>query len=766
MPRAAIEITGLVQGVGFRPYVYALATALDLKGFVQNRGGHVLVDVEGDGAALRTFLDRLPASPPPHARIAAVRTRSLPPAHHRQFSIARGEAQAEAGLHVPPDLAVCECCAAELFDPADRRFRHPFISCTACGPRFTIIDRLPYERARTTMARFVMCRACRAEYEDPRNRRFHAQTIACHECGPVLTARHRDRVLAAGNGALALAADTIAAGGIVAIKGLGGYHLACDARHAGAVAALRRRKGRDDKPMAVMAPASLALPIAAQAGAEAVARLTSPEHPIVLVPAEAADSLGLASGVTAGSPSAGILLPYTPLHHLLAADLARPLVMTSGNYSDEPMAIDDEQASRQLAGVADLFVTHDRRIEVRCDDSVVRVHAAGSSIIRRSRGYAPEPVALAEPATAHVLAVGGDLKNTICLLAGAGAYLSAHIGSLDTAAAYAALQHAVVRMGQTFGVSPEIVAHDLHPGYLSTRLARELAASRHVAVQHHHAHVLSCVAEHRCTEPVIGVVFDGTGYGADGAIWGGEFLIVDGIRAHRVAHLAYVPMPGGDAAIREPWRMAVAHLAAAFGPGLGPAGELLAARIDSERFAVVRQMIERAVCTAPTSSVGRLFDAVASIAGLCDAVSYEGQAAMRLEAVAGEAADCRYAFAIDTAGAAWRIDAAPVIQAIAGDIAAARPAAAIAGAFHDAVAEMIASVAAAWARQSGIRRVALSGGVFQNARIAVAAAQRLGGEGLTVLQHRRVPCNDGGLSLGQALLAARLSRQGDLPRCA
>lgn len=752
MQRAAIEVTGLVQGVGFRPFVYSLATELGLRGFVQNRGGDIFVDVEGDAGALVAFVDRLTLSPPPTATVDRVQLAHLVPANRLQFVIAGSAAAPVAGPRVPPDVATCDHCVAELFDPANRRHRHPFIACTNCGPRFSIIRTLPYDRANTSMDAFAMCGQCRTDYSDPLNRRFHAQAIACPECGPTLLALDKSGRATTGD-ALQLAVRTLLAGGIVAIKGLGGFHLACDATNEAAVSELRRRKGRESRPLAVMVPDASGRRL----GAAALAELTSPERPIVLI-AQSSNTQALAGNVAAGSPTVGMFLPYTPLHHLLLHDAGRPLVMTSGNRTDEPMVRDDARAVVELHDIADLFLTHDRRIETRCDDSVVRVHHDRVALVRRGRGHAPSPLRLAEGARVNVLAVGGHLKNTFCLTAGANAYLSPHIGTLDSAAAYCELSDAVGRMSALLNIEPGVIAHDRHPDYASTRFALAWPAATRVVVQHHHAHVLSCVAEHACTEPVIGVAFDGAGLGTDGAVWGGEFLVVEGTQSRRAAHLAYVPLPGGDVAACQPWRMAVAHLNAAYGPTLGTLGDRIATRITPSKLAFVQQMIARGLCSPPTSSMGRLFDAVATLVGLRDVAGFEGQAAMELEAIAAPSTSLAYRFDTMTAHESWTIDAAPVVQQIAVDIAAARPREEISAAFHSAVAAMIASVAVAISRQTGIRRVALTGGVFQNALLSHLAARALVGRGLEVLEHRLVPCNDGGLSLGQALFALRATR--------
>ncbi len=758
--RALIDVSGLVQGVGFRPFVHSLATSLDLRGFVQNRGSHLFVDVEGDSGALAAFLDRLTTTPPALATIDRVECQRTAPAAHERFAIAGSEVAGETFVRVAADVATCDECRRELFDPGNRRYRHPFITCTSCGPRFSIVRQLPYDRENTAMAPFPMCEVCQAEYADPCDRRFHAQAIACPQCGPTLAARDAAGVRQRGDASLELAAAVLLEGGIVAVKGLGGFHLACDATNDTAVAELRRRKRRDAKPLAVMISDSGDMRI----GGAALAALRSRERPIVLLDRNVARSLvdvPLAANVAPDCPALAVLLPYTPIHHLLLHDVRRPLVMTSGNRSDEPMVYDDDAAVDQLGGIADIFLTHDRRIDVRCDDTVVRVSAGHTAMVRRARGYAPAPFELAERTSVGVLATGGHLKNTFSLASGDRAYVSSHIGDLESAAASRTLGESVAHLIRLLDIHPGIVVHDLHPEYWSTRFASDFPAETRIAVQHHHAHVLSCLAEHGCTEPVIGVAFDGAGLGDDGAIWGGEFLVVEGTTCHRAAHLAYVPLPGGDVAAREPWRMAVSHLAAAFGPDLGPLGAMVGDRIEPRRLRIALRMIERGLNSPPTSSIGRLFDAVAALIGLRDCARFEGQAAMELEALATGDARRRYRFALDSGSNVWTIHAAPVIREIARDVADGQSREDVSAAFHHAVGTMIAEVALGIARRTGIRRVALSGGVFQNALLSRRAADALKAENLDVLEHRRVPCNDGGLSLGQALLAIRLQHRGD-----
>lgn len=758
--RAAFEVTGLVQGVGFRPFVHGLATALDLRGFVQNRGAHVLIDVEGAPSALASFEARLRRDPPPSAVIDGVERETLSPLHRREFVILGSQARADAPVHIPADVATCADCLRELFDPANRRYRHPFVVCAHCGPRHSMITRLPFDRGATSMAAFRMCADCASEYGDPRDRRFHAQGICCPACGPRLFARDLTGERATGEASLRQAEATIAAGGIVAVKGIGGFHLACDATSDAAILELRRRKRRDGKPLAVMLPHEAGRTLANLVPPAARDALLSRAQPIVVIDRAALECLPrlmLSRHVAPEMPGVGVFLPYSPVHHLLLADLGRPLVMTSGNTRDEPMACDDQTALGTLAGIAELWLSHDRAIVHRCDDSVTRASHGRAIPIRRGRGDAPAPVTLAERAPWPVLGVGGDLKNTFCFVEGSRAYVSAHVGNLESVAACEAASAAVARSAECLQLAPAAVVHDTHPDALAARMADMYPAAERIGVQHHHAHVLSCLAEHRHVEPAIGVAFDGAGLGDDGTVWGGEFLLVEGTRMQRAAHLARVPLPGGDAAAREPWRMALAHLEAA-GVGDAAVRSALASRVAAAQLAAVARLVEHGPCAPPTSSVGRLFDAVAALLGLRDVVDFEGQAAMTLEAVATHSPEPRYAFDLDTAREPWTIHAAPVIRAIADDLDAGRDAGAIAADFHRALAEAAILVVARLARRTGIRAVALTGGVFQNARLAAGVAAGLAAEGLDVLEHRIVPCNDGGLSLGQALFGLRRLR--------
>jgi hydrogenase maturation protein HypF len=761
--RLLIEVRGTVQGVGFRPHVYSLATSLGLSGFVQNRGGHLFIDLEGESSDLQTFMTALGTTFPARAAIDDISCRPATPRFRTRFSIDASDPVGDVDVRVSPDIATCDACLDELFNPRNRRYRYPFITCAQCGPRFTIVTGVPYDRLRTTMSGFAMCETCRREYENPSDRRFHAESIACADCGPTLELHECDGAVLRGSAVIEGAVAALCQGRIVALKGLGGYHLACDAGNGDAVAMLRTRKHRDAKPFAIMVTPSDARHLQHWEGLWAA--LNGPERPIVLVD-RAFLRAEISNNVAPGCPTIGIMRPYTPLHHLLMRGVSRPLVMTSGNVSDEPIAFEDEDARHRLSRIADAFITHDRPIHTRCDDSVVRLIANDASPIRRARGLAPASLTLIEQALEPILATGGHLKNTFCLHAGSRAWISSHVGDLSSAAAYAALREGVRLTTSFLDRHPAIVAHDLHPDYLSTRFAEEYPAHRRVGVQHHHAHVLSCAAEHRVTEPVLGVAFDGSGLGTDGAVWGGEFLLAEGSGFTRLAHLASVPLAGGDAAVREPWRMAVAHLTAA---GHGAMLDAIADRIGPARFATIRQMIVRGTGAPLTSSVGRLFDAIASIAGVRDHAVFEGQAAMELEAFADRVTGRPYAFDVTTSADPWIIDASPVISAVADDVLSGVDSAAIAAGFHDALARIIADVAERLAARAGVHYVALTGGVFQNALLTNAAAAALERAGVTALVHRQVPCNDGGLSLGQAVAAARIlhyeSSQRERPAC-
>ncbi len=770
MERRAIVVRGIVQGVGFRPFVYNLAVRLHLHGFVKNQTGSVQIEVEGEPSSLDQFLAELRDHSPPLAHISDLSWERRPPRGENQFRIEPSDSDSSSPIFISPDVATCPECLAELFDPADRRFGYPFLNCTNCGPRLTIITGAPYDRQRTTMASFAMCPACQAEYDDPANRRFHAQPTACPACGPSLELRLAGGERVAESDPLLTFAAALRGGQIGALKGLGGYHLACDAGNSAAVAELRKRKCRDEKPFAIMVGDAAAAAALCAVSAPEAALLTSPRCPIVLLRKRPTDRV--AEGVAPKNPFLGVMLPSTPLHHLLLRAVAgTPLVMTSGNRSDEPIAYEDEDALERLAGIADLFLTHNRPIHVRCDDSVTRVLGESESPLRRSRGYAPQPVRLPLPCPRPTLAVGGQLKNTFALGRGHYAFLSHHLGDLDHYTAYCAFERDVALYEQLFAVRPELLVHDLHPEFASTRYAQRRAQFGEsnvpvadariplLAVQHHHAHVASCMAEHGLTDPVIGVAFDGTGFGTDGAIWGGEFLIADCRHFRRAAHLRYVGLPGGDGAIREPWRMAVAHLEDA-----QVKNAPLRAHVSQSQLRNVRKMLERRLNTPWTSSAGRLFDAVAALAGVRERVCYEGQAAMELEWLAAPVpATGTYPFDLVlqqegiSSEPSWVIDTRPLIRAVAQDVSAGIEAAVIARRFHSSLVEIIAVVCARLRDATGLTIVLLSGGVFLNVLLTTEVCERLSTDGFAVHRHRLVPPNDGGLSLGQLAVAAAQS---------
>jgi hydrogenase maturation protein HypF len=706
MERRRVRVRGVVQGVGFRPFVYGLAQRHGLAGFVLNDGEGVVIEVEGPPRRLDAFQRAVREEAPALARVDAVEPTALPVLGARGFAIAASAPGAGSAV-VPADVATCDDCLRELFDPADRRFRYPFVNCTQCGPRFTIVVRVPYDRPNTTMAGFPLCDDCRREYEDPADRRFHAEPIACPVCGPRLTLPLEEAV------------GLLREGRIVAVKGLGGYHLACDAGNEDAVARLRARKHREEKPFAVLTARPELL---AQVGEPERSLLESPARPIVLV--RRLPGATVAPSVAPGSPWLGLLLPYTPLHHLLAHDLDRPLVLTSGNVSDEPIAVDDGEARERLGAIADAFLAHDRPIHRRCEDSVVRA----AFPVRRSRGHVPGSLPLPVAAARPLVAAGPELKATFCVARGREAFLSPHLGDLDTEAAYRAFLTDLGLYTAMLGVEPGVVAHDLHPEYLATKWALEQEAEL-VGVQHHHAHAAACLAEHGEEGPALALVFDGTGYGSDGTLWGGELLRCDLRRFERLAWLEPVPLPGGAAAIREPWRVAAVHL------------ERAGIEVPWERWASVRPVLG---VNAPLSSgMGRLFDAVAAVLGVRDEVSYEGQAAVELEQLAGDA---------EAAPWPWRFgDGTALVARAHEELAAGRARAEVAAAFHETVA---AAAADACAEAAGPRTVVLSGGTFQNLRLLGATGRRLRGHGFRVLTHRLVPPNDGGIAFGQAAVAA------------
>ena len=755
LQRHAIRVQGIVQGVGFRPFVHALASRLGLAGFVANHAGAVEIEVEGEAGALAAFGRELLVSCPALARIQAIETRDVPVLGEGAFRIAPSRIDVSSAIFVSPDVGTCDACLRELFDPADRRYRYPFINCTACGPRLTIITGSPYDRERTTMASFEMCTSCRGEYEDPADRRFHAEPIACPACGPRLTVWDRDGASPLPGDPIAQVVDALARGGIVAIKGLGGFHLACEAANVSAVAELRRRKHRDDKPFAVMVRDLAEASALCEIGAAERTLLLSPARPVVLV-RRRTGSLGRVVDLAAPSTSwLGVMLPYTPLHHVLMAAMdGRTLVMTSGNRSDEPIATGNGEARSRLDGIADLFLVHDRAIHVRCDDSVVRASDTGPVMVRRSRGYAPAPIALPFDCGEPVLAVGGHLKNTFALGRGREVFLSHHIGDLDDLRAREAFERDLELYQDLFSLRPCLVAHDTHPDYASTGLALARADATLVPVQHHHAHIASCMTEHGLTDPVIGLAWDGAGLGADGHIWGGEFLVGDCATVERAAHFRYVALPGGDRAAREPWRMALAHLDDA---GVEVEGLLPAVVSQATRTAMLR-MIERRINAPMASSVGRLFDAAAAICGGPAKNTFEGHAAMWLEGMA-EIVDDGGVYPFEVEGLAPSVvDTRPLVRGMAADRRAGVAAAVMARRFHRTLAAVAAELCRRLRHRTGLSTVVLSGGVFANATLVRDIETALAGDDLRVYCHHLVPPGDGGLSLGQLAVAVARTR--------
>lgn len=729
--RLQITIAGVVQGVGFRPFVHGLATRLGLAGSVTNRAGEVVIEVEGDGTRVVRMVDLLREQPPAASRIDRLETRRIEPIGDLGFAIVASEEAATAAAAIAPDVATCEACLAEIADPAERRHGYAFASCAACGPRLTIVTAAPYDRARTTMAGFPMCDACRAEYADVRDRRFHAQPIACPACGPRLETSIEELAAA------------IEAGEVIALKGLGGYHLVCDAARGDVVEALRARKHRDAKPFAIMVRDVDEARSVVELDEAAVTLLTSPARPIVLARRRDALPAVLAPGVG----DLGVMLPYTPLHHLLLARLARPLVMTSANVTDEPIAYRDDDAHARLGGIADRIVAHDREIHIRCEDSIARIADGAPLILRRARGYAPAPLRLPAALARPTLALGGHFKSSFALGCGDTAFVSPHLGDLDHLSAFEAFEGALAHFQALHRVTPERIVHDLHPDYATTRLAARLGLPR-IAIQHHHAHFASGLADAGIEGPAIGVILDGHGFSDDGTIWGGELLAGEAARVARVAHLRAVPQPGGDRAAREPWRMAIAYLR--------EAGEPAAIDELAARHPLAPKVAALCASAVRTSSAGRLFDAVAALVGI-ETASYEGEAAMRLEALArAQPRDGAYAFerglgSLDTLG---------LVRGVVRDRARGVAPPAIARRFHTTLVELVVEACVRSAAGARTCHVVLSGGVFANALLADELPARLREHGLVPHLPRRVPCNDGGLSFGQLAAVAAADHDG------
>lgn len=750
-----ISIRGAVQGVGFRPFVFRLAGDLGLTGWVVNSPQGVFLEVEGPLPSLSAFLLRIEREKPPRSFIQSLEQRLLDPVGYTLFEIRPSSNLGARTAIVLPDIAPCHECLREIFDPDDRRYLYPFTNCTNCGPRFSILRSLPYDRPNTTMASFTMCPVCQAEYQDPRNRRFHAQPNACPACGPRLELWDPvGTVVASGHDALLKAAGLVRDGGVVALKGIGGFQLLVDARNEGAVATLRRRKHREEKPFALMAPDVRAARDLCEAGEPEIRLLQSPEAPIVLLRRrpETRTTSSVAAGVAPGNPFLGVMLPSSPLHHILLRELNFPVVATSGNISDEPICIDEHEALVRLGGMADLFLVHNRPIHRHVDDSVLRIMCGRELMVRRARGYAPLPVSLGLESP-DLLAVGPHLKNTVAVCHGRDVFISQHIGDLESEESLRAFHRERISLQELFGITPSAVVSDLHPEYLSTKAAVESGLPI-VAVQHHWAHVASCMAENGLEGDLLGVSWDGTGFGADATIWGGEFLVPEGSSFHRVAHLRTFRLPGGEVAVREPRRAAAGVLFELQGAGFFHDGTAPGVRaFSSAEIGLIGRMLERRVNAPTTSSAGRLFDAVASLLNVRQRCSFEGQAAMELEFVADAGTDeTSYPFTVldGEPGSARVIDWGPMIEAILRETAAGTPRATIARRFHNTLAEMIVRIA----EHTGHRRVVLSGGCFQNRILTEGTVGRLEAAGFRPYWHQRVPPNDGGIALGQIQAAA------------
>jgi hydrogenase maturation protein HypF len=751
--RRQIEVSGIVQGVGFRPYVYRLATGRHLRGTIRNTSAGVTIEIQGPAETVQDFVEHLPADAPPLARITSLAVHDVLCNGDQDFRIVHSHEGEEVRTLISPDVAICADCLRELFAPADRRYRYPFINCTNCGPRFTIIRDIPYDRPSTSMAMFPMCPACLAEYENPLDRRFHAQPNACRECGPRVELWDRSGRRIECRDPIGEAVSGLHAGLVVAVKGLGGFHLAVDATNAAAVALLRQRKGRVEKPFAAMVPDLQAAQEICELDGAAGTVLQSMQRPIVLLPKKMPSMIP--DEVAPLNRYLGIFLPYTPLHYLLLTEgKFKALVMTSGNLSEEPIAIGNHEAVTRLCGLADYFLVHNRDILLRCDDSVVRVEGGVTRQLRRSRGFVPVPVFLKDEQPS-VLAVGGELKNTVCLTKGRHAFLSQHIGDLENVESYSFFNEAIRHLERILEIRPQVIAYDFHPGYFSTKWALYQHERPVVGVQHHHAHIASCMAENHLEDRVIGFALDGTGYGTDEHIWGGEVLTAGYESFERAAHFEYVPLPGGEAAIREPWRMAVSYLQHHFGREFLGLSIPFVRQLDMAKTELLLRMAERKVNSPLTSSCGRLFDGVAALTGIRQKVTYEAQAAIELEMTISASKDeTGYPLELVPDGDSWIIGTRPLFEALLEDLGRNLPVAAISRRFHNGLVEGFVQLATLLRRETTLHRVCLSGGTFHNIYLSQRLEARLSEAGFEVFTQKEVPSGDGGLSLGQALVAA------------
>jgi len=754
---ARVNIRGVVQGVGFRPFVYRLAHECKVNGWVRNTSANVEIEAEGGEEALERFLAGLKTKAPPMATIEEIKVSLDAPRGHVGFEIKKSQAQEGKYQLVSPDIATCQDCLREIFNPDDRRYRYPFTNCTNCGPRFTIIEDIPYDRPRTTMKKFKMCAQCQEEYENPLDRRFHAQPNACPECGPSLELVTCEGTPVLSDDAISAVAELLKGGKIVALKGLGGFHLACDATGREAVGLLRERKGRPSKPLAVMMSSLEEVKCHCFVSPGEEDLLLSPQCPIVLLRWKKSQS-SICEEVAPALKYLGVMLPYTPLHHLLLREVGIPLVMTSGNLSEEPIVKDNDEALRRLGHIADYFLLHNRDIYAKYDDSVSLVED-GVRLIRRARGYAPYPILLPFK-TRQILACGAELKNTFCLTRDEHAFLSQHIGDMENEETLEHYENTVELYKRLFRIRPEVIAYDLHPEYLSTKYALALGSQGNyqlVGVQHHHAHIISCLAENGVQGPVIGVAFDGTGYGLDGRIWGGEFLVADCKGFERAGHLEYVPLPGGEAAIKRPYRMALSYLFTLLGPEASVEGLPLLSQLDPEEVEVVRLQVKRGINSPMASSAGRLFDGISALVGVRGVVDYEAQAAVELEMLAPDGVESvelePYPFSLVEDGKYKVVRLGELISAVVQDVRKQVVPSLISARFHQTMAQLILKTCQLISQETGIKQVALSGGVFQNRLLFRLTMKLLEQAGFEVLTHWMVPCNDGGVSLGQAVVA-------------
>lgn len=758
--RTQIKIKGIVQGVGFRPFIYKLARKYNLLGYVLNNTSGVLIDVEGEIASIDAFIENVKTKPPPQAVIFELKSNNMELLGYEDFVIKVSEAQEEKFVPISPDIATCDECLQELFNPSDRRYRYPFINCTNCGPRFTIVKDIPYDRKFTTMKPFIMCDKCQGEYDDPGDRRFHAQPNACPVCGPGL-------FLLNGNGNKIDVPDVInevcrllKEGEIIAIKGLGGYHLACDAQNQDAVSKLRSRKYREHKPFALMVKDIDTAKRLCYVGEEEERLLKGTIRPIVLL--KRRPDCPVSKDVAPSQKYHGIMLPYTPMHHLIVRESGLVLVMTSGNISCEPIAYLDEEALESLKSIADYFVFHNRNIHIRTDDSVNRVWRGKEILLRRARGYAPFPLLLPFKFEEQILACGADLKNTFCMTRENYVFVSQHIGDLENLETLTSFEQGIDHFKRIFNIDPAFAAYDFHPEYLSTRYALSLAGTKKIGVQHHHAHIVSCMVDNGIDGRVIGVSFDGTGYGMDGKIWGGEFLVCDYGSFERAGNLEYMPLPGGEKAIIEPWRIAGSLLYNIYGEGMYDLDMDFIKNLDLNRWKSIKKMLDNRLNAPMTSSVGRLFDAVSALTGLRKKVHYEGQAAIELEMAAGGGKAGSYLYDLNDAGNTTLIMIEPVIRGVVSDIINGKSVAAISSKFHNTIADIILNICLIIRKRNRLDRVCLSGGVFQNIFLLERAFVLLNKNGFKIYTHHRVPPNDGGIALGQAIIANELIKDGSV----